>query len=315
MMMARYVFSIMGYYLIFNGLLFLDSVYALTEYGGDDKSENLSQNNVNENMTLSKIKNPESKKNESIIKPQFDLSYSKMRNSPFYNKGGERYDLEIQSKVMIDVDMKLSYWIGNHLRMVGVEEKETKDFQLGNVSLFVGVDWLKIGEQDYFTILNIYSGTILPEKKSLLASSRQDYVIGVKTTKKIHQMVLFIQGERRFSTKSKKEEEWDVGGASIFSLGVGGIISNDIRVSSGINYGKIESKKRSEKTIDQPLEYLSSLTELGLGVKKNVDLVLGMNILIKKPQSEQQDDLRNVNFMNYPGVMGDMLVLRLSLRT
>ena len=101
------------------------------------------------------------------------------------------------------------------------------DTQSGNTKIQIGINWFRIGDSSEAAVVDLVGGIVLPSS-SALASSRQDQVVGIETSKRFGTYALGLAMEYRITGAPDDETELAIGDIRTIRGTVGWLVSDDI---------------------------------------------------------------------------------------
>jgi hypothetical protein len=197
---------------------------------------------------------------------------------------GETYFAQSESKALNPTDKPDKFWQGNSLAILGF-------------------NWLALGEAHERVKIDLYGGMQFPLGNSSFASTRTDYVAGMSTTKTFYNFALGLEAEIRMMGAPKSEQELAVGNLTQLALGLGWLISSDIRLEVEGQYVRMSAYSKDERInrLKKDVTYSGITSRLFLGITSGVEWLLGGSFQGKKLADSNIASARLYNMKNIYG--------------
>jgi hypothetical protein len=276
--------------------------FALVDY-----SETVSQNEEKKGMS-SKAGKPTSMASMSSSGARsmtWKADYSLTTNYESMEIKGEKYgvmNVGFHLQTPFDVFIDSSYW----------NASGNNGSSSGNPKVILGFNWLKFGNPSEEARLNLFGGMKFASS-SVLASSRNDKIVGAETTKRFGSMGLGVGYDLTMVGASKRETEKSIGNISRIVVSAGWMVSNDIQFELDIENFSIAADTKSVKAnrLDQKVSFSTLSPKLHLGLATAINLELGARFRIKKASEEA--NLLSANVFDLHGANANSLFAGLNL--
>lgn len=229
----------------------------------------------------SQIRLPEQSTSKSSLIWKSDLSFD--TNYEMLEVGNSKvglvnFDMHLQTPVNIFFDA--SYWQAN-------SSGPSKGNSSGNPKFILGFNWFKVGSPNDEAAVNLSAGMRL-KSNSDLASSRDDKIFGVETTKKFGAFGLGLGYEYTISGDTTRATDIAIGSMQRIEVSSGWIVSNDIQFELSIENFKINpNNSPGTNRLNQEITFSTIGPKLNLQIFKGVNFELGARYQMKKAQSSQ----------------------------
>ncbi len=225
-----------------------------------------------------------------------------------------KYNFGLHLDTAYDIYLDASFWTAKS----GSDELlDTQKSQKGNAHYKIGFNWFKsTGENPVQA--DIYLAYVQGAKNSQFASSRNDQIIGLETSKRIHKVALGLGAEYRRVGNPKEEEEYAVGNISKFAAGFAWLVSNDIRFTfeaAAYKISESDDRFRANKWEDE-ISFSVFSPALHLQLFRSLEMKLGAHVRTNKPQFENESEINsflNAKLLDLPGVYGNSVYSSLNL--
>lgn len=288
---------------------FFGKVYALVEYSDDIPIPR--KNNIKKATTVTKKVAPTQKPSRAInYNPffQFKSSYesSKIKSNESSGKL-DMYRFGLFWQLPVDLFMEARYWIGktDHTFI-----SEDSGYQQGNPQIILGLNWMKFGPPEEETRVDIYLGGSF-KSSSQLASSRNDKIVGVQTSKRLMDFHLGVGYELHLTGMPKDSNEVTIGNINKLSVALAWRASDNITFMVEGNHYKVTKNKHSEGDLKNGATFGTITPSLSLGLSPHVDFILGSH-LITNSMPEKESFFR-AKLWQLEGVYGNSLFTRLDI--
>lgn len=261
-------FLIVSFMIILN-----QNIHALVDYS-DTSVDSPKSNNK------SQIRLPETNNSKSSLIWKSDLSLD--TNYEMLEVGNSKvglvnFDAHLQTPVNIFFDA--SYWQAN--------SSGPNASSSGNPKFILGVNWFKVGSPSDEAAVNLSAGMRL-KSQSQLASSRDDKIFGVETTKKFGVFGLGLGYEYTMTGDTARSTDIAIGSIQRIEVSSGWIVSNDIQFELSIENFKINpNSSPGNNRLNQEITFSTIGPKLNLQIFKGVNFELGARYQMKKAQSSQ----------------------------
>jgi len=179
-----------------------------------------------------------------------------------------------------NVFLNASFWMAKtDSEMISSNQKT----QNGNPTFKLGFNWLRFGNQTELATVDLFGGMML-KGNSDFASSRNDQLLGIETTKRFHQMAFGLGYEYRITGDPSNPGESVVGNISRFQAALGWKVSSDINLSLEANYIKVQGNNASlgQTILSKGFNYGYVTPKISLALSHMVGIDLGGNFKTKK---------------------------------
>ncbi len=221
------------------------------------------------------------------------------------------FDGHVETPANIFLDLSYS---GISSKLISIAPQESS-FQSANISILLGLNWLKFGSVTDLAMLNLVGGVNFAPSQSDFSSSRIDKIVAVQTSKRFNTFIIDLGYELTLSGEVDNNQEVDIGNIQKFYSKLGWVVSPDIAFQLEGATVTIKNSDNFTRDISRRLMtevdfgYLSPKLNLGLG--KMVELELGAIFRMTKAQKLEQ--LVDARLWNTKGLYGDVLYSALIL--
>lgn len=316
------IFSLFIYVLFLSNSVVL---YAAVEYSGNTDKMLQEYSPPKQMQTTNKVSSRPTSPvglgaNARSFNPLFEIQTSyedhKIQNE-FVNAKINLIRTKLEIRPIEDVFINATYWYANssHLQLT-----QNPKHQKGNLTAILGLNWFNMGSELEKTRIDIHLGAMFGEKDSDLASTRLDKIVGFETTKRFNTVLFGLGVQLRLTNTPKSDKELIIGNMAKFSVGLGWIVSHDIRIGLEANsyklYGADLELLQEDPTLkgrilekDVSFSTLSPQLFLSLG-ETSLEAYLGFHIRTKNPTSKV--DTTKARLFEIPGVYGNSILGGLS---
>jgi hypothetical protein len=218
-------------------------------------------------------------------------------------------DMELDIETQWGLFVEARYWQAASRNLYA-----SKAYEQGNPKAVVGFNWLRSGSDQDLAKVDVYAGYSFKQNDSLLASSRNDQLFGLRTTKRLGDFALGLQGEFRKTGTPSDAKEMDIGDITRVTASLGWVATTDIRFSLEANTYKISTgDKANSYVLEKTLNLATLVPKLHLGITQNVELELGGVFQTRKPDKNQEQNVLDAKLMDIPGAYGNSMFAGLNL--
>ena len=192
----------------------------------------------------------------------------------------DKYNFNLFIQSGYNIFMNANFWMAKtDSEMISSNAKT----QNGNPTIKLGFNWLRFGNQTELATVDIFGGMML-KGHSDFASSRNDQLLGIETTKRFHQMAFGLGYEYRITGDPANPVETMVGNISKFQVAMGWKVSGDINLSLEANYIKVQGTDSplKESLLYKGFNYGYVTPKMSLALSQLVGIDLGGNFRTKK---------------------------------
>ncbi len=289
--------SLLLFFFVFTALS-LKEASALVDY-----SENINNNDaqINSNRLSSKIAPPKNESKSLIWKSDISLTTNYEAMEIDSQKIGV-INLNSHIQTPVNVYFDISYW----------NAQTNKGSQNGNPRAIIGFNWLRFGSPTDEARFDIYGGVKIASKATL-ASSRNDKIFGIETTKRFGTFGLGIGYEVSLVGAPASESDLNIGNIQRIAISSGWMVSNDIQFEIEIENFRIQGGSSNSQTnyLNQSLSFSTLSPKLNLTIVPSVNLELGARFSTNKPKSSQ--DIKSAKLFDLHGAYSNSLFAGLNL--
>ncbi len=187
--------------------------------------------------------------------------------------GAVNFDMHFQTPYNVFLDG--SFWQANYKGQQ----------QAGNPKVMLGFNWLKMGNASDEARLDLTAGMRF-RGQSEIASSRNDKIFGIETTKRFMNFGLGLAYELTLSGDPSKQDEYAIGNVHRISVSTGWMVSNDIQFELEAENFKVMESTNSARLnrLSSPLSFSTISPKLNLGLSSYVNFILGARFQMQKAQ-------------------------------
>lgn len=295
------------------------SIYGLVDYSDGGSF-------VPKNSGARSIKNPTKKKAPRQTSTRRSPSRSGNGNSSFGNRFAAEFSYlshdvklgDTQGKVgmlKINAHFQTDYniFLGAKYQQVMTSSSTlTSEGQgeQGNPELILGFNWLKIGQSNEASTVDLYGGLSFGQGNSSFATKRTDRILGITTAKRFHQFVLELGYELRMVGHGS-QEELEIGNINTIQANFGWVVSGDIRfMLTAKNYRVSKGENDTHPNLlDQELKFSTISPRLMLSISPLVNIHMGAEFRTRRMKS---DDVLSARLWNLDAPYGNTLSFGLS---
>jgi hypothetical protein len=211
----------------------------------------------------------------------------------------------IQTKNSIFVTFK--YW---QAQSENVEISQDNSFQEGNPEVKLGFNWLRFGEGEEAANIDLYLGGVFRTSESDFASSRNDKLVGIQTSKMFdRQFMLTFGSEYKIMGSPKNADHLKLGDSKKFYAAMVWAATPDIRFALEGSSTKIDQGEKTDgpnvATLDKDISFAQISPKLLLMLSPFYNLELGANFRTKKATADQ--DLTKARLFGEEGMYGNSI--------
>ncbi len=257
------------------------NTYALVDYTEKEPAKNSSRKDrsgasTSTSSSIDKKLSPLSEKFSSNLTMQFQSLKLQSDADQKIQKMIFNGRLETQFGIFLDA----SFWTGSG---VGFENQELNQSQNGNPEFRLGFNFIKIGGGHDMATMDFYFGTML-KSNSPIASSRSDQMFGVELSKRFFDFGFGGGYELRNTGKPESSYDYELGNIQKLFVSSGWIATEDIKFLLDFNSIVINPGKDGHK-LSEKVSYSTLAPKLVLGIIPKIELTLGAEFLVKRPQT------------------------------
>jgi hypothetical protein len=209
--------------------------------------------------------------------------------------------IQTQNNIFLDFE----YW---QAQTDSEEISRDTGYQEGNPEVRLGFNWLKFGEGNEAANIDIYAGGRFKASGSELASTRNDKIFGLQTSKMFaQQFMISFGGEYRILGNPKSEDELKLGNQRSFIAAMVWAATPDIRFAMELTTTKITQGEADEDraVLDEDISFANVSPKLLLMLHPNYNVELGANFRTRKASSDQ--DLTRARLLADEGSYGNSI--------
>lgn len=253
------------------------------------------------NRSMTKIEGSSQGRSALIWKSDFSFNANYESREVDAEKMGV-INLNTHLQTPFNIYLDLSYW----------NASTENGSQAGNPKGIIGFNWLRFGSPGDEARLDVFGGAKLAGN-STLASSRNDKIFGVETTKRFGTFGLGLGFDMTMTGAPKKAEDMAIGNIQRIAVSSGWMVSNDIQFELEIeNYKILQSKDTSRGNYLQKSVSFSALSpKLNLSLAPGIGLEMGARFRTNKPKSDQE--LKSAKLFDLHGAYSNSLFAGLNL--
>ena len=268
------------------GILCPFTLWALVDYT-EQEYEKVPQiqttTSNNKPMSVSSSTSISTKQNGGNLISAFSLGNSfesQKVNINEQTKKVDKYNFNLFVQSGYNIFINASFWMAKtDSEMIASNAKN----QNGNPTFKLGFNWLRFGNQTELATVDLFGGMML-KGNSDFASSRNDQLLGIETTKRFYQMAFGLGYEYRITGDPANPVETMVGNMSRFQVALGWKVSGDINLSLEANYIKVQGNDLAlkENLLSKGFNYGYVTPKISLALSQVVGIDLGGNFRTKK---------------------------------
>lgn len=260
-------------------------------------------------------KEPKAPSNRSMTKLEGSSQGSRalIWKSDFsFNANYESREVEAEKMGVVNLNTHLQTPFNIYFDLSYWNASTESGSQAGNPKGIIGFNWLRFGSPSDEARLDIYGGAKLAGN-STLASSRNDKIFGVETTKRFGTFGLGLGFDMTLTGAPKKADDMALGNIQRIAISSGWMVSNDIQFELEIeNYKILQSSDTSRGNYLQKSVSFSALSpKLNLSLAPGIGLEMGARFRTNKPKSDQ--DLKSAKLFDLHGAYSNSLFAGLNL--
>jgi len=287
--------------------LVLPSAYGLVDYTDTDDAPSGSPK-VTSKKRVSKARpsrNRRSSKGKFSKAMEFSTKYQSHSIKTNHGRTSGKADqmtLGAHFEAFRNVYLDLSYWQASSDDRQLVE---SDSFQKGNPEATIGLNWLQLDGVK----MDLFAGGMMKTSNSDFGASRNDTIVGLKTSKQFENFLFYIIGEFRITGEPHDTSELQIGNITRLGAALGWVVSNDIRFAlEAMTFSVRASNEESGKDqLASDISFSTLSPKLYLGVSPNVDIEMGANIRTKKSSSRENQDLLRAKLLDFSGSYGNSI--------
>lgn len=194
------------------------------------------------------------------------------------------------------------------------EISETSSSQAGNFEFLVGFNWLSIGQRDSGANFDVVAGGRLKNNGSDFASSRNDKIIGLETSKSIDRFVLGLGALYTLTGDPSESSEMAIGNITTFTSALGWFATPDIRFSLEGKVYKIsaESNESLDNRLSEEIRFSSVSPKLYLSLSPNIQMIMGATFQTRQLSRQDKTRYLDAKLFALNGAYGNTLFSSLS---
>ncbi len=218
-------------------------------------------------------------------------------------------DLEIRTQTSI-------YLKGSYYQASSRSEELTPSgsYQRGNPEVYMGINWLDFSGQNQGARFDLIAGARLGENESAFATSRNDKIIGLETSKSFSQFVLGIGVHYTLTGTPENETELALGNITNYKVALGWFATPDIKFSVETNIYEVNENTNEDidYRLEERLSFSSVSPKVYLGLSPNINLVLGGIFRTRKLNLDKDIDYLSARLFGMEGAYGNSVFSSLS---
>lgn len=282
-------------------IIFLSSInaYALVDYSDKEVSFN-KKSDVHEKSTLS-LESPRLESKSLIWKSDFSFS-ANYETLEIDNSKIGLINLNTHLQTPFNVYLDMTYW----------SAMDSTGSQNGNPKSIIGFNWIRFGSTHDEAKLDLYVGGKFAGQSSW-ASSRNDKIFGVETTKRFGSIGLGLSYESTIVGSPHQTSEMSIGNIQRITVSGGWVVSNDIQFELEAENFNIEQSDETSRDVylKKSLSFATISPKLNLNLAPAINLEMGARFKTKRMRAEQS--LTNAKFKDLHGAYSNSLFAGLNL--
>lgn len=240
--------------------------------------------------------------------------------TPFYESLDIRSEKE-GSVAFTGVDLELRtqssiYFKGSYYQAASSSEEltESGSYTAGNPELLVGINWLDFTGKNDGARFDLIAGARLKETNGTFASSRNDQIIGLETSKSFQQFVLGLGIHYTLTGTPDREDELSIGNITNYKVALGWFATPDIRFSVETNIYNITEQTNEDisNRLEEEISFSSLSSKVYLGLSPSITLVMGGVFRTDKLDQDREVNYLDARLYGLEGAYGNSLFSSLS---
>ncbi len=295
------------------GLLFFTlsySAFSLVDYTEGSSSELLQISG----QSSTKINKP-SPNTRSRSKSSGNTSGYGLKLSPYYKSVKVKSDKEgTVDFTGIKLDLHTPYNIflrSNYARGASrsVLLAKSSSSQDGNAEAYLGFNWFTIGQGKGAAKVDILFGGRFKKDGTDFATSRNDRIVSVETTKSIEQFTLGFGADYTLTGTPEDEMEMAIGNVFAYKMAFGWVISQDIRFAvEGNIYNIAENENEDlDNKLDQSVSFSSISPGIFLDIAPNVSVQFGGSFRVRRLNTDLDISYTDARLYMFEGAYGNSI--------
>ncbi len=233
-------------------------------------------------------------------------SYENMDVSSF-KTGGQlsRVNIAGHFQTPFNVSLGAEYWHVLESKGYGYLTEDK-----GNASVILGLNWLKFGNKNDGTTIDILAGMSFGQANSTFATSRTDKIVGVETNKSFYQFALGLGFKYLLTGAVTNPEEMEIGNIRKLYAFLSWRATQDIRFLAEAGTNTVGAKRDVMNGLSEDITFGYFTPKLNLGVGQSVFLELGALFRTKRMQ---KNDVIRARLYDLKGAYGNSLTASLNI--
>lgn len=250
------------------------------------------------------------------LSTQFDslsIKYDQVDESGSeFNSVKEKVDfLKVRGQFMTayDVFLDVSYWMSPSEAIDPMDHRgEDSSLYHGNAKFLLGFNWLEFGPAQTSANIDLFAGmSIKASDSSAYGASRNDYHLGVLTSKRFYSFALGLGYEYRMTGNPNKIEELAIGDIQKFYATFAWHVSSEIQmILEGATY-RIGNSDQSDRDffLEESQSFASVTPSMNLRLSDSTRLRLGATFQTNKV--EDSSEMLRARLWDIDGLYGNRL--------
>ena len=266
------------------------------------RSLNPKKNNKVPKKIINQVKGSVRTKSSDISKKHIELSFTYESIGVSLNKRvGKGQLFFLKGTLRTDYNIFLSF---SYLQAQSLDFRKKDNWESGNRKFILGLNWLRFGTGNDAAIVDLYGGLDIGQNDSLFITSRTDKIFGIRTMKKLFNIVIGLSYEIYLTGVPENRSEMMIGDISRLIFSLGWIVSPDIRISLEANTYDISSV--SNVDVEYALREDQKFSSISSKIDLSFNSMIGFDIgAIFRTRRLKQDKLLSARLWNYAGSYGN----------
>lgn len=213
-------------------------------------------------------------------------------------------DLELRTQSSI-------YIKANYYQAASSSEELTPggSYQQGNPEILVGLNWLDLGGVKDGARFDLIAGGRIKESEGTFATSRNDKIVGIETSKPFGNFVFGIGFHYTITGNPENDEELAIGNVTNYKVALGWFATPDIRFSFETNIYEVSESSTEERInrLEESLSFSSVSPKLYLTLSPAINLVMGGVFRTRKLDLNKNIDYLSARLYPFEGAYGNSL--------
>ena len=297
-------------------LLTTNSSFSLVDYSDQNGSFDKAKNNKSKIRPTRKLGNRSTERMTRTKRgassgggPSFSLGskYEKLTLKNFGNATVDRYVVDGSFKTNFNLFLDFNYW-----GVLSYSKLEKEDNRIlsdsGNLTIKLGFNWLKLGGFSDQVNIDLYGGASIGKADGRFASSRDDKIVGIETSKRFMSVVIGFGYEMILTGTPANEEDLQIGNISKLSAGIAVVVSPDISLLvEGATIKVSQGQVDGENPLTEQLSFAYVSPKLILKIGQSIEWTLGASFITRRPNSSAEFSPMRTKLWNLDNCYGNSI--------